>query len=362
MLDWTWPLARRLLFAMDAERAHEWTIGLLAVAPRLLGAIAAVTAGPPSPILARDVGGVRWKGPVGLAAGLDKDGRAIAFWPALGFGSVEVGTVTAHPQPGNPQPRLFRLVHDRALINRMGFNNRGSEDLARRLVRQRERGVAAPVGVNVGKSKVTPAEEAPDDYALSVRRLRGLADWFTINVSSPNTPGLRDLQDKEPLKRILGAVLQQANGTPVWLKLSPDLPPDAFAEAVDVAVVGGVTGIVATNTTLARDGLSTDPGEAGGLSGAPLWPLARARIGTALEVAAGRVPVIGVGGVSSVEQAQDLLDAGCAGIQLYTGLIFEGPGLPSRIHRDLAALAGRRDRTAPPPIGAPEPPRSPLDR
>jgi len=336
LIDSLWALGRPALFALDAERAHELTIATLAAAPRLLGAMTAPLCGRPDPSLARDVGGVRWAGPVGLAAGLDKDGRAVAFWPSIGFGSVEVGTVTAHPQPGNPRPRLFRRVPERALINRMGFNNHGSEALATHLRKEREKGLGAPVGVNVGKSKVTPPEDAAADYATSVRRLRGLADWFTVNVSSPNTPGLRDLQDKEPLTRILGAAIEAAAGTPVWLKLAPDLTAEAFAEAVDVAVAAGVTGIVATNTTVQRPFPDPQP-EAGGLSGAPLWPIARERVGTALTAAAGRVPVVGVGGISTAAQVRDLLDAGCAGVQVYSALIFEGPGLPSRIHRDLAA-------------------------
>lgn len=338
MLDLAYPLVRRALFAMDAERAHERTIAALAAAPGLWGGLASLTMGPPPESLAREVCGLRWAGPVGLAAGLDKDGRAIEFWPSLGFGAVEVGTVTAQPQPGNPSPRLFRLVEDRALINRMGFNNRGSADLAVRLERLHSRGrwPDVPVGVNVGKSKVTPLEEAHDDYATSVRRLAGLADWFTVNVSSPNTPGLRELQGREHLARILGAVLAEAGDTPVLLKLAPDLEDDALADAVNLAVDSGAAGIVATNTTIGRDGLTRDPGEPGGLSGAPLWPLARRRIGVALEAAAGRLPVVGVGGISDASQVQELLDAGCAAVQLYTALIFEGPGLPSRLNRALA--------------------------
>jgi dihydroorotate dehydrogenase len=337
VLDLAYPLVRRALFRLDAERAHEWTIRAVSAAPRLLGALARLTCGSPDPRLARTVAGVRWAGPVGLAAGLDKDGRAIPFWPALGFGSVEVGTVTALPQPGNPRPRLFRVPEDRALVNRMGFNNRGSAALADRLRALRERGrwPAVPVGVNVGKSRVTPLEEAPEDYATSVRRLQGLADWFTVNVSSPNTPGLRDLQEREPLRRVLDAVLAVAGDTPVLLKLAPDLAPEALADAVELAWEAGARGIVATNTTIGRDGLSHDPGEEGGLSGAPLWPLARARIGVALQAARGRLPVIGVGGIETAAQVRELLDAGCAAVQIYTALIYAGPGLPARLHRAL---------------------------
>jgi len=337
VLDVLYPLARRALFRLDAERAHRWTLEALGAAPRVLGALARLTCGSPDPRLVRTVADVRWAGPVGLAAGLDKDGDAIPFWPSLGFGSVEVGTVTALPQPGNPRPRLFRLPEERALINRMGFNNHGSAALAERLRRLRERGrwPEVPVGVNVGKSKVTPLEEAPADYATSVRRLAGLADWFTVNVSSPNTPGLRDLQGREPLRRVIDAVLAEARDTPVLLKLAPDLEPEALADAVDRACEAGVRGIVATNTTVGRAGLTHDPGEAGGLSGAPLWPLARARIEIALRAAAGRVPVVGVGGIETAAQVRELLDLGCAAVQIYTALIYAGPALPARLHRAL---------------------------
>jgi dihydroorotate dehydrogenase len=338
MLDWTWPLARPVLFSMDAETAHERTLAALERFAGPLGGLARLSLGPPDPGLARRAFGVDLRGPVGLAAGLDKDGRAIPFWPALGFGFVEVGTVTAHPQPGNPQPRLFRIPEDGALINRMGFNNHGSAALADRLWRLRaaDRWPDVPVGANIGKSKITPLEEAPADYVTSVERLRGLVDWFTVNVSSPNTPGLRDLQAPEALGALLDAVLQAAEGTPILLKLAPDLTPDALAQAVELAIGAGVSGIVATNTTIGRDGLTRDPGQAGGLSGRPLWPLARDRILTALDVAGGRVPVVGAGGIHRVEQVRELLDAGCVAVQLYTGLVFEGPGLPARLHRGLA--------------------------
>jgi dihydroorotate dehydrogenase len=342
VLDLGWPLTRSLLFRMDAERAHELTIDAVAAAPRTLGAIARITMGAPDPSLAREVAGVRWAGPVGLAAGLDKDGRAIPFWPSLGFGSVEVGTVTAHAQPGNDRPRLFRLVEERALVNRMGFNNLGSEALAARARALRDAGrwPAVPVGANVGKSKVTPVEEAHADYALSVRRLAGLFDWFTVNVSSPNTPGLRDLQDASLLARLLPAVVAEAKGTPVLLKLAPDLGDDAIVAAVELARREGVAGIVATNTTIRRDLLAVDPGQAGGLSGRPLWPLARDRIGVVVG-AAGGLPVIGVGGIERSDQVRELLELGCAAVQLYSALIYEGPGLPARLHRELVRAPDR---------------------
>ena len=336
-IDGTWPLVRAGIFSFDAEVAHEGTVAAAAAAPGLLGALIGAGSAP-APGLGRDVGGVRWAGPVGLAAGLDKDGTAIPFWAKLGFGSVEVGTVTAHPQPGNDKPRLFRLPADHAVINRMGFNNHGSEAMATRLRALREAGrwPSVPVGVNVGKSKVTPLEDAVDDYVTSIRRMTGLGDWFTVNVSSPNTPGLRSLQDRAVLERLLPAALEAAKGTPVWLKLAPDLDDDALRDAVHLGLSSGLAGIIATNTTLTRP-QATPTEQAGGLSGAPLWPLARAKIGVVLEASAGRLPVIGVGGISTAAQVDELLKAGCAAVQLYTAFIYEGPGLPSRLHRGLAA-------------------------
>ncbi|MFK7928688.1 MAG: quinone-dependent dihydroorotate dehydrogenase [Myxococcota bacterium] len=337
MLDWTWPAARPILFSMDAEHAHERTLWMLEHWGGLVSALASLSLKPPAAELARSAFGVDLKGPVGLAAGLDKDGRAIPFWPALGFGFVEVGTVTAHPQTGNPQPRLFRIVEDQALINRMGFNNHGSEALASRLRTLRESGQwpDVPVGANIGKSKVTPLDEAAADYALSAERLNGLVDWFTINVSSPNTPGLRSLQAPEVLGELIDAVLEKVDSTPVLLKLAPDLEPEAMAEAVNFAVSRGISGIIATNTTISRPGRSAAVDQGGGLSGAPLWPLAKSRIEVALQAADGRVPVIGAGGVHSVEQVKALLELGCVGVQLYTGLIFDGPGLPHRLNQGL---------------------------
>jgi dihydroorotate dehydrogenase len=343
VLTLAYRLLRPLLFALPAETAHRAALGLLAAAPGVWAALARAAAGALPPGLTRRLGPLALAGPVGLAAGLDKDGVAIPFWAALGFGFLEVGTVTAHPQAGNPPPRLFRLPGDHALINRMGFNNCGSEALARRLARLRERGrwPAVPVGVNVGKSRVTPNEEAVGDYVTSIRRLAGLADFFTVNVSSPNTPGLRALQDRAALARLLPAAVAAAEGAPVLLKLAPDLERPALGEAVELAIREGVAGIVAVNTTIERPHLAHDPGEAGGLSGRPLWPLARRVIGEVLEAAAGRLPVVGVGGIGDAGQVEELLGAGCAAVEVYTALIYEGPGLPARLNRDLLRRTGR---------------------
>ena len=337
MLDLLYPMLRPLLFSMEADKAHDAMMSVLGAAPRMLGFLASMgtTSAPAS--MSREAFGVKLAGPIGLAAGLDKDGVAVPFWPKLGFGFIEIGTVTMHGQPGNPKPRMFRIVEDKALVNRAGFNNAGSAALAQRLEQLRGRGLwpKIPVGVNVGKSKLTPLEEATADYVTSIQRLEGLADYFTVNVSSPNTPGLRDLQGPEFLEELLSSAVEAARGTSVLLKLAPDLSDEALAEAVEVAVKAGAGGVIATNTTITRDALSRDPNETGGMSGRPLWSLARQKIGVALRAADGRLPVVGVGGVHTVEQVKELLDAGCVAVQVYTALIFEGPGLISRLNRGL---------------------------
>jgi len=331
-----WPLVRALLFTMDAERAHAVTIRLLAIAPSLWARCARLAFGRP-PAAPRDVGGVRVAGPIGLAAGLDKDGVAVPFWPALGFGFVEVGTVTAHPQPGNPRPRMRRFPAERAIVNQLGFNNQGSEALARRLrvLRDAGRWPAVPVGANVGKSAVTPLAEAPQDYVLSVRRLKDVVDWITVNVSSPNTAGLRALQDRDALATLLPAVVGAAGATPVWLKLAPDLSNEALAEAVTLARQAGVKAIVATNTTASREGVPAAAELGGGLSGRPLYALAKDRLRVVLAAAASDIDVVGVGGIESADQVAELLAMGCRAVQLYSSLVFEGPGLPARLNRAL---------------------------
>ncbi len=335
LLAAAYPLVRPALFAMDAETAHDLAFRCLPAAGWLAGDAA------PDPILARTVGPLTWPGPVGLAAGLDKNGRAVDLWARLGFGAVEVGTVTGQAQPGNPRPRLFRLVEERALVNRMGFNNEGAAALAARLDDLRARGAwpRVPVGANLGKSKVVPNEDAVEDYLASLSALRGRADYFVVNVSSPNTPGLRALQEREPLARLLAAVVPAAEGTPVFLKLAPDLEDDALREAADVAIEAGCAGLLATNTTLTRPGTCDRLGEAGGLSGAPLAELARRKLGVLLAHVAGRVPVVGVGGIATADDVLDRLRMGCAAVQVYTSFIYAGPGLPARLHAELAERA-----------------------
>ncbi len=335
MLDSLYRIARPLLFRLDAETAHRLVFAGIGLVPWIAGDRR------PDPIIAVKVAGLEWPSPVGLAAGLDKDGVGVPAWAALGFGAVEVGTVTALPQPGNPRPRLFRLVEEEGLVNRMGFNNEGAVALSASLARLRASGrwPKVPVGANLGKSKLTPNEDAVGDYLNSVGALRGKVDYFVVNVSSPNTPGLRALQDKEPLKRLLDAVLPAAQRTPVMLKIAPDLEDDALAEAVNVAVDSGCAAIIATNTTTSRPGTTGRLDQYGGLSGKPLRPLSREKIGVALSAAGRRVPVIGVGGVSTADDVLEYMAMGCAAVQLYSALIFHGPGLVRRINDDLATRA-----------------------
>jgi len=318
-------LARPALFRLgggDAERAHEWTLRRLAALSRRPAALRALRAtavrGTP-----RTVFGLRFPNPVGLAAGMDKDGRALPAWAALGFGFVEVGTVTARPQPGNPRPRVFRLPAGQGVINRMGFNNEGAAALATRLATLRPLGI--PLGVSLGKSKVVPLADAVEDYLAALRAVLPHADYVAVNVSSPNTPGLRGLQDRAQLSTLLAALREESGTTPVLVKIAPDLTEHAIGEALEVCVEHGVAGLIATNTTVNHDG------EQGGLSGRPLT-------GRALEVVTfvakhSELPVVGVGGIMSVDDALRMLDAGASLVQLYTGLIYRGPSLLRAIVR-----------------------------
>jgi len=277
---------------------------------------------------------VRFPNPVGLAAGLDKDGRALPAWPALGFGFVEVGTVTRHPQPGNPKPRLFRLPASGGLINRMGFNNAGAPALAERLAAVGP--LPVPLGISLGKSKVTPLDEAVEDYLFALRAVEPYADYVAVNVSSPNTPGLRALQDRAALSDLLAALTSETT-KPILVKVAPDLTDHALGELLDVCAEHGVAGVIATNTTLARDGLAPADAdraaETGGLSGRPLAE--RAREVVTFVVKRSELPVIGVGGILAPEDALRLFDAGASLVQLYTGLIYTGPVLVRRIVRGL---------------------------
>jgi len=322
-------VVRRALFGMhggDAERVHETTLNVMA----RLSPLAKFARNQNNP---RTVFGVRFPNPVGLAAGLDKDGRALPAWGALGFGFVEVGTVTWHAQPGNPRPRLFRLTADEAVINRMGFNNGGAAALAARLAALGP--LRVPLGVSIGKSKVTPVDEAVEDYRSSMRVLEPHADYFAVNVSSPNTPGLRGLQDRGALSALLAAL---ETPVPVLVKIAPDLTDEAIGELLEVCAAHGVAGLIATNTTIGREGVADSPvaAEQGGLSGRPLTARALEVVTFAAKETAGTLPIIGVGGIHSPDDATRMLDAGASLVQLYTGFIYHGPGLVRAINRRLA--------------------------
>jgi dihydroorotate dehydrogenase len=330
-------LLRPALFRMgggDPEVAHHRTLAALTGLGRLPRAVALLHRHFGGSA-ARTVFGVRFPNPVGLAAGMDKDGVALPAWPALGFGFVEAGTVTRHAQPGNPVPRLFRLPASEALVNRMGFNNAGAAALAERL---RALGpLRVPLGISIGKSRVAPVDEAVADYLASFRALRPYGDYFAINVSSPNTPGLRTLQDRDALDTLLGALRGEATAR-LLVKIAPDLTDHAISELLEVCQAHSVDGVIATNTTIGRAGIAPADAaaaeQAGGLSGRPLT--ARAREVVAFVSRHTTLPVIGVGGIHSVDDALRMIDAGASLIQLYTGLIYHGPGLVRRINRSLA--------------------------
>lgn len=337
-----YALVRALLFLFPAEGVHHFAFAVLRLAFKVPG-LSAVLRGwlRPSPRIARTVAGLKFSSPIGLAAGFDKNAVGYNELAGLGFGFVEVGTVTGEPQPGNPKPRLFRLKRDRALINRMGFNNLGAE-----LVRQRLTGARRTVvGVNIGKTKVVPEEHAISDYVKSAKLLGPFADYLVVNVSSPNTPGLRDLQAAEKLKPLLHAVWDTLvhecqPAPPLFVKIAPDLSDEQIDAVADLSLELGLAGIIATNTTISRAGLATPEHEvsaigAGGLSGAPLRRRAnevlqrlKARVGD-------RLVLISAGGIETAADVRERLAAGASLVQVYTSFVYEGPLLPSRINRAL---------------------------
>jgi dihydroorotate dehydrogenase len=337
---------RPLLFKLDPETAHGLTLNLV----RLAGIFSpsrwllqALFAAPEKPVQAF---GLKFKNPVGLAAGYDKDGVAIRGLAALGFGHIELGTVTLRPQEGNPRPRVFRLVEDEAVINRMGFPGLGAEAVAKNVGRLARSNVQTwkhanvILGLNLGKNKDTPLESAADDYITLMQTFAPLADYLAINISSPNTVGLRRLQGREMLESLLGRIAEARHSSPVTrpilVKLAPDLSDAELDDALGTILDTGMDGVIAANTTLARDGLrSKRQGETGGLSGRPLTVRSEAVLDKVIKRLNGRIPVVSVGGIMSPEDAKRRLDRGAALVQIYTGLIYAGPGLVRQIVKSL---------------------------
>ncbi|HWV33132.1 MAG TPA: quinone-dependent dihydroorotate dehydrogenase [Dyadobacter sp.] len=332
-----------ILFLFDAERIHHFVCEALHFAfkipfmPQIIRAMYTYE----HPDLVQEVAGLRFRNPVGLAAGFDKNAEMVDQLEALGFGYIEIGTVTPRPQPGNDKPRLFRLKKDKALINRMGFNNKGVQVAAAKLAKRKSKIL---VGGNIGKNKDTPNEQALSDYLICFRELFDVVDYFVVNVSSPNTPGLRDLQEKGPLTEILKELQtknrEKANPKPIFLKIAPDLTTSQLDDIIDIVKETGIAGVIATNTTISREGLVTDQAEvaqvgAGGLSGAPLTHRSTEVIRYLCEQSNHAFPVIGVGGIATPGNALEKINAGAGLIQLYTGFIYEGPGVVSSICKAL---------------------------
>ena len=336
-------LVSPILFLFDAERIHYFVCELLQFAfkipfvPQILRSVYTYD----HPDLVQEVAGLRFRNPVGLAAGFDKNAEMVDELEALGFGFIEIGTVTPRPQPGNEKPRLFRLKNDKALINRMGFNNKGAAVAAAKLANRKSKIL---VGGNIGKNKDTPNEQALDDYLICFRQLFDVVDYFVVNVSSPNTPGLRDLQEKEPLTALLRELqkknTEKFNPKPIFLKIAPDLTLSQLDDIIDIVKETGIAGVIATNTTISRADLRTSQAEiekagAGGLSGAPLAHRATEVIRYICDKSNHAFPVIGVGGIGSAQDALDKKNAGASLLQLYTGFIYEGPGLVKSICKSL---------------------------
>ena len=318
---------RPLLFSLDAETAHHLTIALLRSASHIDLVLRALNLFQPES-RPRTVFGVKFPNPIGLAAGLDKDAVALPAWEALGFGFIEIGTVTAKPQQGNPKPRIFRFPEQRALINSLGFNNDGADAVAKRLRRLRESGrwPAIPVGINIGKSKARPLGEATDDYLYSFRLLREFADYIALNVSSPNTPGLRELQEPAALSHLLRAICDENRAaTPLVVKIAPDLSSAELEGIIATCEQREVAGIIATNTTLDHSSIPPVRDQAGGLSGAPLRAKSTEHVRSV--VARSKIPVIASGGISDAESAREKFEAGAQLLQIYTGYIYRGPRL-----------------------------------
>lgn len=330
---------------MTPEKAHHFTVGMLkfTLSFPIVGWLFKKNFQYENTSLAKDVFGLHFKNPVGLAAGFDKDGKYFKDMAALGFGFIEIGTVTPKPQPGNEMPRLFRLPQDEGLINRMGFNNEGVDALVNRLKKGKPKGVI--IGGNIGKNKVTPNEEAVNDYEICFEKLFPYVDYFVVNVSSPNTPGLRELQDKEPLTRLLNRLrsLNEAKDAPkpILLKIAPDLTDNQLDDILEIAKETSLAGIIATNTTISRDGLKTSKDTvenigAGGLSGLPVKERSTEVIRYLHQKSNGTIPIIGVGGINGPTAAKEKLDAGACLVQVYSSMVYEGPALVKNICKSLS--------------------------
>lgn len=330
---------RKILFKYDPEEVHHFTFNMLKNLFKLplTGALARNIFVVKDKKLERKLFGLTFKNPVGLAAGFDKNAVLFDEFANYGFGFVEIGTVTPKPQPGNPKKRLFRLIEDEAIINRMGFNNDGVKVIAERL---RKRKTDIIIGGNIGKNKVTPNENAVDDYLICFKELFDVVDYFVVNVSSPNTPNLRALQDKEPLTNLLNS-LQEANAKkkspkPILLKIAPDLTDDQLMDIIDIVKITKIAGVIATNTTILRENLKSEKrNETGGLSGKPVRERSTEVIRFLAEKSNKAFPIIGVGGIHSAKDAKEKLDAGADLIQVFTGFIYEGPELVKRINKGL---------------------------
>ncbi len=331
---------------MDPEKAHHFTFSLIRFLHKIPGIASLLKAiyGYDHPKLEKTLFGLRFKNPVGLAAGMDKDAKLFNEFGNLGFGYVEIGTVTPKAQPGNDKPRSFRLPKNDALINRMGFNNEGVKAAAERLKYRKNRSVI--IGGNIGKNKVTPNEDAIKDYEINFNELFDVVDYFVVNVSSPNTPGLRDLQEKEPLTRLLNRLQElnhaKPNSKPILLKIAPDLTDSQLDDIIDIVRITKIEGVIATNTTISREGLDYSKEEIekigmGGLSGKPLTKRSTEVIRYLKQRSNNAFPVIGVGGIHSAEDAVEKLKAGADLLQLYTGFIYEGPGLIKEINKTIIA-------------------------
>jgi dihydroorotate dehydrogenase len=340
-------LIRPLLFKINAETVHHFAFSSIRLIHSIpfLPSLIKKRYQSTHPGLEREVFGLRFPNPVGLAAGFDKNAQLIDELSNFGFGFIEIGTVTPLPQAGNPKPRLFRLKKDQALINRMGFNNEGLEAAVKRLKKRKSKTL---IGGNIGKNKITPNEEATQDYIKSFEALYPWVDYFVVNVSSPNTPNLRDLQDKEPLTKLLQALQdlnqQKSKPKPILLKIAPDLTNTQLDEIIEVVQATRIAGVIATNTTLDRSELETPSQEveamgAGGLSGKPLGKRSTEVIRYLHQHSGGSFPIIGVGGIHSPEDALEKLEAGASLIQLYTGFVYEGPGIVKRINQLLIEKA-----------------------